>query len=696
MGGGVRRFKRKFQKKKKTEAPEENGERRGYKDIIRDNEEFVKYYKSQNILPDEEWDRFMEYMRKDLPASFRISACSSAEAKRLLEIVQSDFFAKLVAPEEGGETPEIKNLLWYPNNMGWQLDLTRKDIRRFESYFRLHNFLMSETATGNISRQETVSMIPPLLLDIQPHHKVIDLCAAPGSKTAQLIETLHGDEAIAPGFVVANDLDNSRCYMLVHQAKRLSSPNCIITNHDASSMPNFMVPDKDGALKVLKYDRVLCDVPCTGDGTLRKNADIWVKWTPGHANNLYGIQNRILKRGLELLEVGGRLVYSTCSLNPVENEAVIFRMLFNAKGAVELINVSDQLKGLKYRPGMTKWIHTSKDQEQLMERAASSGYSTEECGLEKCIRLFPQDGNTGAFFVAVLVKKATLPWEAELRVGDDEKPKPKRPQKEKRRDVRGYREDPFVFFKGDEDIWKSMESFYALEGLDPKCLLTRCLVGKKRHIYMTSPAVKELVDLNQDKIKIINTGVKVFSRCDNKRMRCEFRLTQEGLFRIEAHIHARRIALPEKDLVTLLENHDPNNPPHITSFTEETQKLCEGVDEGSCVLDHDGTFKISIVGWRGGKSLRAYISKDDAMHYLRLFGVDTSRYDVNKFKKDDNASLTSDSKISSIDDKGDSGENSCEEDDKESKKLKTDGDSNKDIGAAIAVDSTENQNNSVG
>ncbi|CAB0011107.1 unnamed protein product [Nesidiocoris tenuis] len=592
MGGGVRRFKRKFQKKKKTE--------------------------SQNILPDEEWDRFMEYMRKDLPASFRISACSSAEAKRLLEIVQSDFFAKLVAPEEGGETPEIKNLLWYPNNMGWQLDLTRKDIRRFESYFRLHNFLMSETATGNISRQETVSMIPPLLLDIQPHHKVIDLCAAPGSKTAQLIETLHGDEAIAPGFVVANDLDNSRCYMLVHQAKRLSSPNCIITNHDASSMPNFMVPDKDGALKVLKYDRVLCDVPCTGDGTLRKNADIWVKWTPGHANNLYGIQNRILKRGLELLEVGGRLVYSTCSLNPVENEAVIFRMLFNAKA------FGSFLKTATLEP--SSWPCSSKKRLFLGKRS---------CALATTRNRNPSGPRRRSAVTFAAIVKTLSSFSKETKTFGSRWSESDNLEMQLLRKT--CRANPYLFIAWFRDefyaqeffelqVLKIFRSFYALEGLDPKCLLTRCLVGKKRHIYMTSPAVKVLVDLNQDKIKIINTGVKVFSRCDNKRMRCEFRLTQEGLFRIEAHIHARRIALPEKDLVTLLENHDPNNPPHITSFTEETQKLCEGVDEGSCVLDHDGTFKISIVGWRGGKSLRAYISKDDAMHYLRLFGVDTSRY----------------------------------------------------------------------
>jgi 16S rRNA C967 or C1407 C5-methylase (RsmB/RsmF family) len=60
----------------------------------------------------------------------------------------------------------------YPDGLAWQLQLTRKDIRRSEAYFRLHNFLISETECVNISRQEAVSMIPPILLDVEPHHKV--------------------------------------------------------------------------------------------------------------------------------------------------------------------------------------------------------------------------------------------------------------------------------------------------------------------------------------------------------------------------------------------------------------------------------------------------------------------------------------------------------------------------------------------
>ncbi len=120
-------------------------------------------------------------------------------------------------------------------------------------------------------------MIPPLVLDVQPHHKVLDMCAAPGSKTAQLIEAIHKNEdTLSSGMVVANDADNSRCYMLVHQARRLQSPNFVITNCDASIYPRLSVKDEEtGELKGLKFDRVLVDVPCSGDGTLRKNVDVW-------------------------------------------------------------------------------------------------------------------------------------------------------------------------------------------------------------------------------------------------------------------------------------------------------------------------------------------------------------------------------------------------------------------------------------
>ena len=87
--------------------------------------------------------------------------------------------------------------------------------------------------------------------------------------------TLFKDCFYILGLVVANDSDNSRCYMLVHQAKRLQSPCVIITNHDASIMPNLQMTSSAGTKKNLKFDRILCDVPCSGDGTLRKNADIW-------------------------------------------------------------------------------------------------------------------------------------------------------------------------------------------------------------------------------------------------------------------------------------------------------------------------------------------------------------------------------------------------------------------------------------
>jgi multisite-specific tRNA:(cytosine-C5)-methyltransferase len=73
----------------------------------------------------------------------------------------------------------------------------------------------------------------------------------------------------------------------------------------------------------LQFDKILCDVPCTGDGLLRREPAGWASWSPALGVHLHEVQAGILTRSLELLASGGRLVYSTCSLNPLENEAVM-------------------------------------------------------------------------------------------------------------------------------------------------------------------------------------------------------------------------------------------------------------------------------------------------------------------------------------------------------------------------------------
>merc|ERR1719264_1178460 len=113
-------------------------------------------------------------------------------------------------------------------------------------------------------------MIPPLLLGIRPNESVLDLCAAPGSKTSQLLEMMHWEEgegsAPPQGVVVANELVAKRADMLTHGLHRLGSPCTLVTQLDGQYFPHLL--GEDGQL--LRFDRVLVDVPCSGDGTLRK------------------------------------------------------------------------------------------------------------------------------------------------------------------------------------------------------------------------------------------------------------------------------------------------------------------------------------------------------------------------------------------------------------------------------------------
>lgn len=674
-------------KKKQNGAELPKTPRKAYEFIVKENEKFVKYYQTQNVCKPEEWDDFITSIKSDLPATFRITG-SKEEAQRMLEIVRGELIQECSHQTEDGndETTSIAPLPWYPDNLAWQLTLTRKDIRRSEAYFKLHNFLITETENGTISRQETVSMIPPLLLDIKSHHKVLDICAAPGSKTAQIIEMLHADsgDALPTGYVVANDIDNKRCYMLVHQAKRLNSPCMAVINHDGAILPNLLENDEQGGTRQVQYDRILCDVPCSGDGTLRKNPDIWMKWTPANCLHQHIVQSRVLRRGAELLKVGGQLVYSTCSLNPLENEAVIHRTLVETNGALELVDVSQVLPELKHDPGLESWLVSSKDLEFYKSfDEVNNKWKTvirpqmfppkvedrDRYHLNRCLRILPHHQNTGAFFVAVLRKvKPISAGEGEKAEALDTSLAPEsnvnnkrenqndfsRGSRKKRR-FDGYKEDPFVFFTEGEAVWEDIKTYYRIsDSFDSKCLLTRCHGGKKKNIYFTSPAVKDLVLNNQQMVKFINTGIRTFVRSDNRNMKCAFRLAQEGLESIFPYIDGdRKISIPRDDLIILLLNDNPEKPPNIVHLSEVVQKQVENLSPGSCILiyteeDGDKPLVLHISGWRGVQSLRCYTSLPSTVHFLRILKGDISKYVVNKFQKANSDEETEDVKTEEL------------------------------------------------
>ncbi|KAG1737380.1 S-adenosyl-L-methionine-dependent methyltransferase [Suillus lakei] len=402
------------------------------------NERFSSYYKAQRIIPEEEWDQFMEALRRPLPTTFRIAG--SREITHALNDAIKKTYVPLLSDVifEGDVVPPPSRIPWYPEDLAWQFNVSKKVLRKQQAFKKFHSFLVHETEVGNISRQEAVSMLPPLFLDVQPHHKVVDMCAAPGSKTAQLLEALHSQDtatatSIPPGLLIANDSDSKRAHLLVHQSARLPSPAFMVTNLDASIFPVLRLPvtttdPRRGVKKSpnqLLFDRILCDVPCSGDGTLRKNIGIWKRWQPMDGNGLHSLQTRILQRAMRMLELDGRIVYSTCSLNPVENEAIIAAAL-NSNPEFQLIDVSAQLPQLVRRPGTSSWAPTvnrtinttfktwdayneTLTEEQQADSKMSETHwppiNAESLQLRHCMRIYPHLQDMGGFFVAVLERK---------------------------------------------------------------------------------------------------------------------------------------------------------------------------------------------------------------------------------------------------------------------------------------------------
>ena len=339
------------------------------------NEKFEQYYQAQGIVPDSEWQLMLSSFQTPLPLTFRVNMSGKFRESTKRKLIDT-LFPEVIKHNIARMKPP-KCLKWYPDSLAWQIDVPKDALKGNVKLQNLRNFIVRANEVGAVTRQEAVSMIPPLLLDVKAHHRVLDMCAAPGSKTFQLLEMLHvatstsnsNSCCVPSGVVVANDASLQRANLLTHQTKRSNSPALLVTNHQAQLFPFLLDRGGDGVQddtddphkfssknkNVYRFHRILCDVPCSGDGTLRKSPDLWKKWTPASGVELHSLQLAIATHAARLLKVGGRLVYSTCSLNPLENESVVSALLKRGKGALVVADVSKALPGLERRPGMHHW-----------------------------------------------------------------------------------------------------------------------------------------------------------------------------------------------------------------------------------------------------------------------------------------------------------------------------------------------------
>uniref|UniRef100_A0AC34FHI0 tRNA (cytosine(34)-C(5))-methyltransferase n=1 Tax=Panagrolaimus sp. ES5 TaxID=591445 RepID=A0AC34FHI0_9BILA len=563
--------------------------------IIKKNEKLFSYYKAQPVIPPSEFDAYVETIKVDLPSSFRVQmSLPYVSLKRTLSIP--------------------KRIPFVP--YGYQAVMPRSVMRSHPLLRDLHQFLVSETEIGVLSRQEAVSMVPPLLLDVKPEHMVLDMCAAPGSKTMQLIELMHKDEPNPSGLLVANDIDYSRCYLLVHQTlKRMPTANCIVVNQDGSQIPTVV----DEQHRPLLFDRVLCDVICTGD-----------TWDPQKGLNLHRIQIHIARRGLELLKPGGRMVYSTCSLNPIEDEAVICFLLRKYEGKVKLVDVSKELPDLIRSPGISSWKVIDKTMteypnvdsvpENLRRSILQSMFppTAEEAAkfhLERGFRILPHQQNSGGFYVAVLEKTDAFDTDAKVWKPSFFGP----PDRKRKRKM--VREDPFNFLteKESEDVRTDLHEHYGMKPDFPydNMLIRSAETEKKKVIYFTNDNLRRFMKYNETRFKIVNAGVGVLRRCDKVSV-SKYRLMQDGLPHLTPYISKRLVSVGIEDAIKILEGSKDN---HFVTLDELSNPgELKTLPCGSVVLKlSNGDFQKGIVCWL------AFITREEKIHCLTMLGHDAAK-----------------------------------------------------------------------
>ena len=248
---------------------------------------------------------------------------------------------------------KFERVQWY-NNALLLKNISEKDIQKLDIYIN-----------GYIYLQSLSSMIPPLVLSPKSGDKVLDLTAAPGSKTTQLANLMDNN-----GEIIANELDKIRYERLKYNVEKQGATIVKMINSRG---------EKLGEKYPEYFDKVLLDVPCSGEGRfLINNPKTYRDWSIKKVNNLVKLQKKLLISACKALKKNGVMVYSTCTINKYENEFILDWATKNLPLKIVDINliIKDSIKG---------------DNEKL-DRA-----------IDKAIKILPSKSMEG-FFVAKLKK----------------------------------------------------------------------------------------------------------------------------------------------------------------------------------------------------------------------------------------------------------------------------------------------------
>lgn len=185
--------------------------------------------------------------------------------------------------------------------------------------------------------QEPSAMAVAALADPQPGERVLDLCAAPGGKTTHLAGLMQGK-----GLLVSNEIHPARAKILAQNVERMGISHALVTRESPQALAGRF-PDY--------FDRVVVDAPCSGEGMFRKEEQALLKWSPENVALCAARQDEILEAASRMVRPGGRLVYSTCTFSPEEDEGSVSRFLKN-HGEFQVKKMS-AFEG--FSPGRQEW-----------------------------------------------------------------------------------------------------------------------------------------------------------------------------------------------------------------------------------------------------------------------------------------------------------------------------------------------------